>query len=52
VICASTSSGAILLKAQITEITGILMDGKMSFGVLRMERTPAIKMKIPRTMKV
>jgi hypothetical protein len=52
VICCSTSSGAIPVKVQITEITGILIDGKMSFGVLKMERTPAIKMKIDRTMKV
>jgi hypothetical protein len=36
----------------MTEMTGILMDGKMSFGVRRMARTPAIKMKIANTMKV
>jgi hypothetical protein len=36
----------------MTEITGMLMDGKMSFGVLKIERTPAIKMKIAKTMNV
>jgi hypothetical protein len=36
----------------MTEMTGILMEGKMSFGVRRMARTPAIKMKIAKTMKV
>jgi hypothetical protein len=30
----------------------MLIAGKMSLGVLRMERTPAIKMKMARTMKV
>src|ERR1700751_531091 len=36
----------------MTEMTGILMEGKMSFGVPRMARTPAIKMKMAKTMKV
>jgi hypothetical protein len=36
----------------MTEITGMLMDGKMSFGVRRMARTPAIKMNMAKTMKV
>src|ERR1700751_2658970 len=36
----------------MTEMTGILMEGKMSFGVRRMASTPAIKMKIANTMKV
>jgi hypothetical protein len=40
------------VKFQIAAQTGILMSGKISFGVRMMERTPAIKMKMARTMKV
>jgi hypothetical protein len=50
--CCSRSFGANPGKLKITEITGILIDGKMSFGVLRIERKPAMKIKIARTMKV
>jgi hypothetical protein len=36
----------------MTEMTGILIDGKISLGVPRMARTPAIRMKMANTMKV
>jgi hypothetical protein len=50
--CSSRSLGDIPAKLKITEMTGILIDGKMSFGVLKIERTPAIRIKIASTMKV
>jgi hypothetical protein len=49
---ASRSRGDIPGKGKITEITGILIEGKMSFGVLKIDRTPAIRIKIDSTMKV
>jgi hypothetical protein len=36
----------------MTEITGMLIDGKTSLGVLKMEKTPAIKMKMAKTINV
>ena len=36
----------------MTEITGMLIAGKMSLGALRIERTPAIRMKMARTINV
>jgi hypothetical protein len=50
--CCSISLGDRPAKLKITEITGILIDGKMSFGVLTIERTPAIRIKTAKTMKV
>ena len=39
-------------KVQITETTGMLMLGKISFGVRKIANDPLIKMKIARTMNV
>jgi hypothetical protein len=50
--CCSISFGERPGKLKITEMTGILIDGKMSFGVLTIERAPAIRMKIASTIKV
>jgi hypothetical protein len=50
--CASRSRGDIPGKGKMTEITGILIDGKISFGVLTIESTPVIRIKIASTMKV
>jgi hypothetical protein len=40
------------VKFQIAAQTGILISGKISFGVFKMERTPAIKINMARTMNV
>jgi hypothetical protein len=40
------------VKFQIAAHTGILMSGKMSLGVSKMERAPAIRIKIARTINV
>jgi hypothetical protein len=37
---------------QMTEITGMLIDGKMSLGALIIERIPPIRMKMARTINV
>jgi len=37
---------------QVPEITGMLMEGKMSLGVLTIERTPVTRIKIASTIKV
>ena len=52
VIRFENSSAGIPVKFQIAAQTGILMSGKISFGVRKMERTPAIRIKMARTMKV
>src|ERR1700732_2991738 len=40
------------VKFQMAAQTGILISGNISFGVRKIERTPAIKIKMARTMKV
>src|ERR1700757_5470177 len=52
VIRFENSSAGIPVKFQMAAQTGILMSGKMSFGVRKMESTPAIRIKIAKTMKV
>src|SRR5580700_4891908 len=48
----SMPSGDIPAKFQRTETTGILMEGKMSFGLRTMATTPAIRMRIAKTVNV
>jgi hypothetical protein len=40
------------LSDAIPEMTRMLMDGKMSLGVRKIERTPAIKIKTANTINV
>jgi hypothetical protein len=48
----SIPSGDIPAKLQRTETTGILMEGKISLGLLTMATAPAIRIRIAKTVNV
>jgi hypothetical protein len=52
VMCDSIPSGDIPASLQITEMTGMLIEGKISFGVRVIATSPAIRIRMANTVKV